>query len=186
MIYNKGKQQCLEQMPTRGFQSSVSSILHFGLGKESAIDSLLIVWQSGKQQKLVEVKGDQIVTLQEKNASSIYKSPKQVIPVFHEIESPIAYHHQKTAINDFKRQPLLVNPLSFSGPCLIKGDVNGDGLEDIYAGGGSGQAGSVYIQSKNGKFVIKNEPSFDADKLSEDADAIFLMQMVIVLMIYML
>ncbi|HLL44605.1 MAG TPA: VCBS repeat-containing protein, partial [Segetibacter sp.] len=172
MIYNKGKQQCLEQMPTRGFQSSVSSILHFGLGKESAIDSLLIVWQSGKQQKLVEVKGDQIVTLHEKNASSIYKSPTQVIPVFHETESPIAYHHQKTAINDFKRQPLLVNPLSFSGPCLIKGDVNGDGLDDIYAGGGSNQAGSVYIQSKNGKFVIKNEPSFDADKLSEDADAI--------------
>ncbi|WP_018617130.1 VCBS repeat-containing protein [Segetibacter koreensis] len=172
-VYNKGKKQFLEQMPTRGFQSSVSPVLHFGLGADSNIDSLLIVWQSGKQQEIINVKGNQILTLHEKDAASIHSFSRKVIPVFHETVSPIAYHHQSNSINDFKRQPLLINPLSFSGPCLIKGDVNGDGLEDVYAGGGSGQSGSIYIQSKSGKFVKKNESAFEVDKLSEDADAIF-------------
>lgn len=56
---------------------------------------------------------------------------------------------------------------------MVKGDVNGDGLEDVYAGGGSGQEGVIYIQLKNGKFQKKDEPAFAADKLCEDADALF-------------
>lgn len=172
-LYNKNEKQYLEQMPDRGFQSSVSPVLHFGLGADKNIDSLLIVWQSGKQQKLTNLKGDQILKLEEKNAILAYQVPKQVVPLFHETKSPIVYHNQSNSINDFKRQPLLINPLSFSGPCLIKGDINGDGLDDVYAGGGSGQAGAVYIQSKDGKFVKKSEPAFESDKLSEDADAVF-------------
>ena len=65
-IYNKGKQQYLEQMPARGFQSSVSPVLHFGLGIENNIDSLRIVWLSGKEQVLRNVKANQILTLNEK------------------------------------------------------------------------------------------------------------------------
>lgn len=172
-LYSKGKQQYLEQMPTRGYQSSVSPILHFGLGNEGNIDSLRIIWQTGKQQLFTNVKPNQVLILNEKKATSVYQLPKPVNPLFAEIKSPFDYTHQANTINDFKRQPLLINPLSFSGPCLIKGDVNGDGLEDIYAGGGSGQAGSIYIQLKDGKFVKRNEASFETDKLSEDADAVF-------------
>lgn len=172
-LYSKNKQQYLEQMPTRGYQSSVSPILHFGLGNEGNIDSLRIIWQTGKQQLLINVKPNQVLTLTEKNATSTYQLPKPLNPLFEETKPPFDYTHHANTINDFKRQPLLINPLSFSGPCLIKGDVNGDGLEDVYAGGGSGQAGSIYIQTKNGKFVKRNEASFDADKLSEDADAVF-------------
>ena len=55
---------------------------------------------------------------------------------------------------------------------MVKGDVNGDGLEDIYAGGGSGQAGAIYLQQKNGH-LLKTQTAFEADKNCEDADAIF-------------
>ncbi len=173
-IYNKSKQQYLEQMPSRGFQSSVSPILHFGLGKDSTIDSLKIVWVSGREQVLKNVKSNQFITLNEKNANSKYSIPKPPKSLFKETISPVIYHNAINNINDFKRQPLMVNPLSFSGPCLVKGDVNGDGLEDIYAGGGSGQAGVLYIQQKNGQFIKKAQPAFEADKLCEDADAIFI------------
>ncbi|MEJ7684155.1 MAG: VCBS repeat-containing protein [Segetibacter sp.] len=108
-----------------------------------------------------------------KNAASVYHLPNPVNSLFEEIKPPFDYTHQTNTINDFKRQPLLINPLSFSGPCLIKGDVNGDGLDDIYAGGGSAQAGSIYLQLKSGKFIKKAERVFEADKLSEDADAAF-------------
>ncbi|HEY4156390.1 MAG TPA: VCBS repeat-containing protein, partial [Puia sp.] len=173
-IYLKNKQQYLEQMPARGFQSSVSPVLHFGLGKERTIDSLKIVWQSGKTETLRDIKGDQLLALKEKDALIKPQPVRIASPVFKEVRSPISFHAVTNEINDFKRQPLLINPLSFQGPCLVKGDVNGDHLEDIYAGGGSGQAGALYIQQKNGQFTRKAEPAFEADKGSEDADALFI------------
>jgi hypothetical protein len=172
-IYNKGKQQYVEQMPARGFQSSVSSILHFGLGTDTAVDSLRIVWQSGKQQILTGLQGDRQLLVQEKNAIIPYQAPGPESSYFTEMRSPITYHAATSRVNDFKRQPLLINPLSFSGPCMAKGDVNGDGLEDVYVGGGSGQAGNLYIRQKNGQFIQRTQPAFEADKLSEDADALF-------------
>ena len=172
-IYNKGKQQYLEQMPSRGYQSTVSPVLHFGLGKENIFDSLRIVWLSGKQQVLTNVKADQVITLDERNATSKYQFSHPVKPIFKETASPVKYESAANNINDFKRQPLLVNPLSFSGPCMVKGDVNGDGLEDIYVGGGSGKAGALFLQQKNGGFMQKTEPAFEAAKMSEDADAAF-------------
>jgi hypothetical protein len=172
-IFNKGNKQAVEQMPSRGYQSSVSPVLQFGLGKDKNIDSLRIVWQSGKQQTITTAKANEVLTLQEKNAASNYQIPAAVNPLFQEVTSPLPYLHKSNSINDFKRQPLLVNPLSFSGPCLVKGDANGDGLDDIYAGGGNGQVGAIYLQQKNGGFVLKKQPAFEADKQSEDADAVF-------------
>ncbi|MGI8634097.1 MAG: FG-GAP-like repeat-containing protein, partial [Segetibacter sp.] len=172
-IYSNGNKQYLEQMPNRGFQSNVSSILHFGLGKESKVDSLKVVWLSGKQQVITSVTADQVITVVEKDAKQTMLAKQAVQSLFTEVKSPIDYTSAGNTINDFKRQPLLVNPLSFSGPCLVKGDVNGDGLEDVYAGGGSGQAGMIYIQQKNGSFLKKSQTSFDADKTGEDADAVF-------------
>jgi hypothetical protein len=172
-LYKNAKQQYLEQMPARGYQSTVSPILHFGLGKEEIVDSLRIVWLTGKQEVIKNIKADQLITVDEKNAISGYQFPSVPAPIFREVKPPLSYSHISASVNDFKRQPLLINPLSFSGPCLIKGDINGDGLEDIYAGGGNGQAASLYVQQKNGGFIHKTSPAFEADKLCEDADAVF-------------
>ncbi|MEO5889025.1 MAG: VCBS repeat-containing protein [Ferruginibacter sp.] len=172
-VYSKGQQQFQEQMPARGFQSTVSAILHFGLGKEASIDSVRIVWLSGKEQLLKNVKTGQLITLNERDAVTKYQIPPALKSIFEETKSPVNYRNTVSNINDFKRQPLLVNPLSFSGPCLVKGDVNGDGLEDVFAGGGSGQAGALYIQQKGGGFTQRPIPAFEADKLCEDADAVF-------------
>ena len=172
-IYVKDKKQYLEQMPSRGFQSSVSPILHFGLGKDSKIDSLRVIWQQGKVQVLKNVKADQQLTLNEKDANGNFQVQKAPPSLFTEVKSPIANTQEKNSINDFKRQPLIVNPLSFSGPCMVKGDINGDGLEDVYVGGGNGKPGAIYVQQSGGGFIAKSEPALEADKKSSDADAIF-------------
>ena len=166
-------QQYLEQMPARGFQSSVSPILHFGTGNQKIIDELKIVWPDGKEQLLDSVTTDQTLTLLQTNAPATrFARSRSTNAVFKEIASPVDWKAANNNINDFKRQPLLVNPLSFSGPCMIKGDINGDGLEDIYVGGGSGQAGSCFLQQKNGMYIQTKQPVFDADKNREDADAL--------------
>lgn len=172
-VYADSKMQYFEQMPARGYQSSVSPLMHIGLGEDKIVDSLRIVWLSGKQQVIRNVTANQVMTLQEKDASSTYRSPKSPSPTFTETKSPIAFTHLKNVNNDFKRQPLLINPLSFAGPCLVKADINGDGLEDVFAGGSKGQAGALYIQQANGNFSLKSNPAFEVDKMSEDADALF-------------
>ncbi len=172
-LFNDGKKQYLEQMPTRGYQSSVSPVMHFGLGETETIDTLQIVWLSGKQQLLTDVKADQTLTLNEAEATSTYAPPKKAKPFYKEVAPPIAFQHPENSLNDFKRQPLMVNPVSFSGPSLAKADVNGDGLADVFAGGASGQAAHLYFQQKSGKFLKQNESIFEEDKNSEDVNALF-------------
>jgi hypothetical protein len=172
-VYAKGKKQYLEQMPARGYESSVSPILHFGLGKDNLIDSLIIIWQSGTMQQLKNVKVNQFITLEETSSNQVKPAKPTRSASFSEVTSPVDFTHVVGNINDFNRQPLMVNPLSFSGPCMIKGDVNGDKLEDVFIGGGSGQPGALFIQQKDGMFIQKNEVAFDLDKMSQDVDGLF-------------
>ena len=172
-LFNKGKQQYEEQMPAKGFQSSVSPVMHFGLGVDSLIDSLQIIWLSGKTQVIKNLKANQIITLKEEDATSLYQKPNSSIPLFEEVKSPISFEDSKNNTNDFNRQPLLINPLSYAGPCLVKGDVNGDMLEDVYTGGGNGKTGQLYLQQPDGSFIQKHEPAFETDKESKDVDGLF-------------
>uniref|UniRef100_UPI001CD69A21 FG-GAP-like repeat-containing protein n=1 Tax=Cesiribacter sp. SM1 TaxID=2861196 RepID=UPI001CD69A21 len=172
-LWAKGKQQYQEQMPNRGYQSSVSPLLHFGLGSEAAVDSLRIIWPTGKTQLLEAVKANQLLVLEEQHASATYRYPKASPAALQQVASPIAYAQAKSNINDFKRQPLLVNPLSFSGPCMVKADVDADGLEDVLIGGAAGQAAKLYLQQKGGSFKEKAVAAFAEDAGSEDTDAVF-------------
>ncbi len=172
-VYANGTEQYEEQMPARGYQSSVSPILHFGMGNNALIDSLRIVWLSGKEQIIKEVKTNQLITLEEKNATAPYHYNLLTNTFFAETKSPISLQETANNINDFKRQPLMINPVSFSGPCMIKGDVNGDGLEDIFVGGEPGTAGAIFIQQKGGAFTLIAQPALEEDKMSADADAAF-------------
>ncbi|MBO9205199.1 MULTISPECIES: VCBS repeat-containing protein [Niastella] len=172
LLYSKAGIQFQEQMPTRGYLSTVSPTLHFGLGEQTTIDSVRVIWVSGKEQLLRAISSDQLLVVDEKAAHAIFKTTPTTPTQFAAINSPLPYKSPANTINDFKRQPLLVNPLSFNGPCLVKGDVNGDGLDDVYAGGGSGQAATLYLQQKNGRFLLKKEPVFELDASCEDADAV--------------
>jgi hypothetical protein len=171
-VFYGDKLQLVDQMPAKGYLSSVSSMLHFGLGKLKSVDSVRIVWNSGKQQVIKNVQADLILYVNEVEATGIYHSPKTTAPLFKAINSPIASAQKPNNINDFKRQTLLLNALSFSGPCMAKADINGDGLEDVFVGGDVNTAGTIYIQQKGGQFK-GNTSAFDIDKASEDADAVF-------------
>ena len=173
-LYSKGSVQYLEQNPSRGYQSSVSPVMHFGLGEIKSVDSLRIVWPGGKVQKLANLKSGQTIVLKESDATGKYSITVFKPGIFKAVKSPVDYKISSNSTNDFKRQPLLTNPLSFNGPCIIKADVNADGLEDLYVGGTQNEQGALYLQSKSGKFIRKNNEAFSADQRSEDAGAVFL------------
>jgi len=100
ILYQKDKRQYLEQMPAQGYQSSVSSILHFGLGADPGIDSLVITWAGGKQQVLRNVRPDELLVVEEKDAERSYHPPVAPEPLFEETLPPLDYRHRASTLND--------------------------------------------------------------------------------------
>jgi hypothetical protein len=173
-IYTKGEKQYLEQMPMRGYLSSVSPTLHFGLGNHDTVDSLQIIWPDGQEQQLTDIPADQQITLQQEKAS--VTSPENTPPpkLFEPVPSPISFTHQlKQDLNDFKRQPLMINAQSTVGPAMAKADLNADGLEDIFVGGGADQTAKIYLQEAEESFVEHPQPAFNAAQRSTDVEALF-------------
>ena len=63
--------------------------------------------------------------------------------------------------------------LSTQGPRIAKGDVNNDGLEDLFIGGAKDSPGKLFIQKKNGSFQLQVQSCFEKDKDCEDIGALF-------------
>ncbi|MGQ0561793.1 MAG: VCBS repeat-containing protein [Gemmatimonadota bacterium] len=177
IIKHGGTLQMLEQMPTRGFQSSVDPRLHFGLGAITRIDSLTVIWPDHRYQVLTNLPVDTVLTLSQTNAGGRYhfrpQTPAQ--PPFTDVTSRVAidYRHEENTFFDYNREPFMPHRLSTEGPGLAVGDVNGDGLDDIYAGGAKWQPGRLLIQRADGTFRASSEDVFRADSLHEDVDAAF-------------
>ena len=162
IVYCDSLMQTAEQLVTRGYQSSVSPVLHIGLGKSQKIDSLRVIWPSGKMKLLKGVAINSTLQLNEADANEIFHfAPEHIKTLLHPLNNVIAYTHVENATNDFKRQPLLTSALSYSGPCMAKADVNNDGLEDLFIGVASGQAGKIFLQNKNGQFTLTAQPAFN-------------------------
>ncbi|MDP2415294.1 VCBS repeat-containing protein [Daejeonella sp.] len=174
ILYAKGVKYFQEQIPVRGFQSSVDPVLNFGLGENQVVDSLFIVWPNDKSQKINNVKVNQTLTLDVKNANLDLKfNPIPAGDKYLVNSSSVNFTHTENQFNDFTVQTLLPNYLSRPGPTMAKADFNGDGIEDLFIGGASGQAGALFTQSSAGNFIKKNSSSLDADAQYEDTASEF-------------
>ena len=175
-VRHNGKIIYLEQMPMRGYLSTSDSRPNLGLGNLTMIDTLIVEWPDDRITILKNVQTDQVLTLFQKDAKAISlhitDSLRTTNLFFKEIniENNANFSHKEDDFNDFERETLIYHMMSTEGPRMCKGDVNGDGLDDIYVCGAKGQAGALLVQLKNGSFVSVDKPVFGADKISEDID----------------
>jgi hypothetical protein len=166
-----------EESPQRGFQSSVDYVLDFGLGAHATVDSLGVQWPTGKVTTLRDIAANQSVTVHERDA--VGKTPitnhQSPTTLFTDVtaDTKFDFKHQENDFADFDREPLMPKLLSTEGPYLAVGDVNGDGLDDVYIGGAKNQGGKLLIQQRDGRFVSANDSLFAADAISEDLGAVF-------------
>ena len=177
IIWTDGEVMTREQQLTRGYQSSVSEVIHFGLGQKQKIDSLLVTWTDGKTQRKQNIITNQEIVLDYSNAITaplVIESPQ---PLFDDrtSASEINQQHIENAFNDFQRESLLPHKMSEFGPALAVADVNQDGLEDFYFGGSKDYSGHLYIQSMEGTFSKSAiNDVWENDKAYEDVDASFI------------
>ncbi|GAB2581331.1 VCBS repeat-containing protein [Spirosoma areae] len=173
-VYCSGLQQYQQYTPTHGFQSSMMIPMHFGLGKQQSIDSLVVIWPDGRVQKLRNIKVNQRLTVNyAPDSSATTPNPGAVRPMF-TLTNTLDFDHQQLPLNDFGRQLLLPHMYSYAGPRMAKGDVNKDGLDDLYIGGGKGQPGELFLQQTSGRFLKSSQAAFKQDALCTDTDAAFL------------
>lgn len=173
-IYSDEKEFHASNQPVRGFQSSVTRKLHFGLGDISKIDSIVIKWADGQYQTLYPESIPSHLSIIKEINNHDFNNPIDLRePIFSEINNSVyPIRHKENNYVDFKRERLLPHYLSRQGPNVAVGDVNNDGREDIYLVGAKDFAGQLWIQSADG-YVLSKQNDFDLNKEVEQTVASF-------------
>ncbi len=170
-LYGNGKHYLKELIVVKGFQSSSSRKLHFGLGPISTIDSVQIKWTDGTFQVLKGVDPNQHYTISKNSNALIERIEDEIVPQKKSILEPFPFVHLENNYLDYDREGLMPEKLSTEGPALVVADFNNDGIMDIYVGGAKYQSSGLFIGKADGSFTISKEGDLARDAIYEDVDA---------------
>lgn len=132
-VYSKGVLQIQEHHLTRGFQSSMEPVMHFGMGQAATADSVIVTWPDGRTQRIRDLPSGTITVVRQEEARDIAIPTIPVHPYY--VAAPeksfsVADRYQ----SDFTVQPALNNFLSNVSPVLAYADFDGDGKDDLVVG----------------------------------------------------
>lgn len=181
VVFKKnGEKIAYENYPVRGYQSSMMGPLHLGIGDSSTVDSVLVIWPDRTYHKLGSFKYNSTVDLAWKAGLPSFdfkilnekpSSPFQFVDATATLG--LDFKHKENPFVEFNREGLIPQMVSAEGPALAVGDVNGDGLDDVFFGSAKREKSALYLQAKDGKFLLKTPAAIMADSVFEDVDASF-------------
>jgi hypothetical protein len=194
IYYNKGMRQVADYSPYRGYLSSVQNKIHFGIGTNTKVDSLIVYWPNQEKQLVVNPLVDQTHTLLLKSqntskSKSILMNASTSMPtmpliaqhtLFKEVTTAVGIHytHTQNDFVDFNIQKLLPHKFSEYGPAIAVGDMDGNGLDDLVVGGAKNNSAQIFLQQSNNQFkqkallpgIKENKPNADQGLLLLDVD----------------
>ena len=163
-----------EVMPSRGFQSSVDYKQIIGLGKTAKIDSLVIIWPDLSYTKVDHPEINKVLSLlQPVDGPKVQISETIKSDPILQLKTSNFQKHKENDYIDFYQERAIPEMLSCEGPKAAVADIDGDGLQDVFIGGTTDQTGQLYIQTTDGQFVKKDEPSIEQFAGFEDGAALF-------------
>ncbi|WP_435578967.1 VCBS repeat-containing protein [Gilvibacter sp.] len=174
-VYTPSGMQYQEVFPTRGYQSSMDANLHFGLDRDTKIDSVIISWTG-------EIPGNTAFydpKINTKLRVSRYDKFMHTGVSWTGDESYLKntaielFTHKENASLEFNLDPLIAYASTNEGPGVAVADVNGDGLDDAFFCGAKGQASELQLQQSDGSFIADSRIDLSSDRLSEDVAAVF-------------
>ncbi|WP_420320020.1 VCBS repeat-containing protein [Flagellimonas sp.] len=168
-IYSSEGFQIQEYNTVRGYLSSVSPLLHFGLGNAQKVDSVLVQWPNHKVTKIVGVESNQRLNIDyDESLLTDMSKPETKKKTFETVQIQDPYVHEENPFNDFEKEILLPHKNSTLGPTLAVGDLNGDGKDDYIVGASIGKSAVIYLQDQNGGFLAQETPDLLKDQYHED------------------
>lgn len=172
-LYTNSRVQYRELFLSRGYQSSVEDIVHFGISEQP--DSMRVIWPDGKTQAIPSPAGRLVVDYNDARQEGV-KRKTDTSPLFENItkKTGLAISHIENPHNDYGFEVLLPHKMSQFGPAFSVGDFNGDGLDDFYIGGASGIRAKLAIQQADGSFEDTFQRVFQLDAVYEDVGAEFI------------
>ncbi|HWB04870.1 MAG TPA: FG-GAP-like repeat-containing protein [Verrucomicrobiales bacterium] len=169
-----GVEQVRDLVPSSGFLSCNEPVLCFGLGSAKTIEKLTVDWPGGGQDMLENLAADQEYTIKESGSRVKPDAGPHALFALDESQALNSIEQEDPAFDDFQRQPLLPWKHSRLGPGMAWGDVDGDGLDDLYISQAKGKAGRIYFNRGKGAFEFRTTIPFEEHIASEDMAPLFI------------
>lgn len=171
IVITGDERQVVEPKSVRGYRSHMPAVAHFGLGSHKIVDSLIVVAADGTRKVLTTVAINQRIELEKVDGwleiGKQVSAKEKLFSPFSTAGLQLDFRHRENTYNDFAKEILLPQKQSTMGPPIEVADINGDGLDDIVAGGAADQATTVYVQI-DGSFALMPQPALEQDRTHED------------------